>query len=165
MTGIHFVRSKDGMPMVSFAVGTPQFTTMWPTVWTKPFRITEVPGEWIGDNVVTNPVDGSTTVYVSPVDTLTVAAPAGPQPESSVGASGQQPLPVDGDENVTDWLVEQLRERTRRGIETYGKPLQTFNGRDALWDAFEEAMDLCQYLAQALMERNHITEALQNARG
>ena len=32
--------------------------------------------------------------------------------------------------------------------------LQAFNGRDALRDAYEEALDLCQYLRQALYERD-----------
>ena len=36
----------------------------------------------------------------------------------------------------------------------YGEPLTTGNGRDALRDAYEEALDLCLYLRQALEESN-----------
>ena len=39
------------------------------------------------------------------------------------------------------------------GLERYGTKLQTFNGRDALWDAYQEALDLVMYLRQAIMER------------
>lgn len=164
MNKLSFINLETGATLAEFPEGSAQFITMWPTVWTKPFRITEVPGIWI--SAYLHPKN-QWEVYVTPwdEDTGAVAAPAGPQPESTTSASAQQPMPIDGKESVTDWLVEQLREHTRRGIETYGKPLQTFNGRDALWDAFEEALDLCQYLAQALMERNYMAEALKNARG
>ena len=39
------------------------------------------------------------------------------------------------------------------GIEKYETPLQTFNGRDGLVDAYQEALDLCVYLRQVLEER------------
>jgi hypothetical protein len=39
------------------------------------------------------------------------------------------------------------------GIAKYGTPLQTFNGRDPLIDAYQEALDLAVYLKQAIMER------------
>ena len=31
---------------------------------------------------------------------------------------------------------------------------KAFNGRDALLDAYEEAIDLCMYLKQAIVERD-----------
>lgn len=65
-----------------------------------------------------------------------------------------QPMPKPGQQDVTPALVALLKERQAQGIATYGTPLQTHNGRDALWDALEEALDLCQYLAQAIMERD-----------
>lgn len=43
--------------------------------------------------------------------------------------------------------------RVRKGEAQYGEPLTTHNGRDALLDAYEEAMDLALYLKKALMER------------
>jgi hypothetical protein len=38
------------------------------------------------------------------------------------------------------------------GIMKYGTPLQPFNGRDALWDAYQVVLDLAVYLRQAIYE-------------
>ena len=50
-------------------------------------------------------------------------------------------------------VIHDMQERDRIGRERYGVPLQPHNGRDALMDAFEEALDLCAYLRQAIYER------------
>lgn len=63
-------------------------------------------------------------------------------------------MPSPGKQTVTEAVIADLKERTALGIRTYGMPLETFNGRDALLDAYHEALDLCQYLKQALMERD-----------
>lgn len=55
---------------------------------------------------------------------------------------------------VQDLVVGYIYERKRHGVNTYGTALQAHNGRDALRDAFEEAVDLTMYLAQALIERD-----------
>ncbi len=47
-----------------------------------------------------------------------------------------------------------LEAREQVGIERYGTPLQPNNGRDALLDAYEEALDLACYLKQAIVERD-----------
>ena len=52
---------------------------------------------------------------------------------------------------------EDLHKRVAKGSKEYGEPLTTHNGRDALWDAYEEALDLCLYLRQAIEERNQPT--------
>lgn len=54
------------------------------------------------------------------------------------------------------WLLvlQDMEERRRHGIEKYGVPVQPFNGRDPLVDAYQEALDLCVYLRQAIEERN-----------
>lgn len=60
---------------------------------------------------------------------------------------------------VVDQLSDYLEERKRLGVERYGVALQAHNGRDALVDAFEEAVDLCVYLGQVLIERDgHLPE-------
>ena len=65
-----------------------------------------------------------------------------------------QPMPILNDSPTVEIeLIADIRDRTRVGVETYGTPLQPHNGRDALQDAYEEALDLCFYLKQALMER------------
>lgn len=65
-----------------------------------------------------------------------------------------QPLPVVNDSPSIQSLVrEDLEARERVGIERYGTALQAHNGRDALRDAYEEALDLACYLRQAIAER------------
>ena len=70
----------------------------------------------------------------------------------------EQPLPVSSPNSVsvTDQFISELKKRQAKGIETYGKSLETFNGRDALYDAQEEAIDLSQYLFQARLERDYL---------
>lgn len=67
-----------------------------------------------------------------------------------------QPMPKPGAQDVTPFarfdFDRRLTEREKQGIETYGTTLQTFNGRDAIEDAQDEAIDQYQYLEQAKME-------------
>lgn len=53
---------------------------------------------------------------------------------------------------------DDLEARNRVGRREYGGSLLTNNGRDALWDAYEEALDLVVYLRQAIWERDHEEE-------
>ena len=64
----------------------------------------------------------------------------------------QPPQPAEGD----CWLLvlADMEERRKRGIEKYGTPVQPHNGRDPLIDAYQEALDLCVYLRQAIEERS-----------
>jgi hypothetical protein len=65
-----------------------------------------------------------------------------------------QPDPQPGQSVVADRVLADIRARVEVGIRRYGTPLMTRNGRDALTDAYEEALDLVFYLRQALMERD-----------
>ena len=49
-------------------------------------------------------------------------------------------------------LAEDIRARREVGIQRYGTELQPHNGRDALRDAYEEALDLWVYLRQLVVE-------------
>lgn len=49
-------------------------------------------------------------------------------------------------------LVQLIESRIELGVRQYGSRLLTHNGRDAVQDALEEALDLLLYVAQALME-------------
>jgi len=49
-------------------------------------------------------------------------------------------------------LIEDMRSRDRFGREKYGVPLQPFNGRNPIRDAYQEALDLCVYMKQAMVE-------------
>lgn len=67
----------------------------------------------------------------------------------------EQPAPKSADgPAIVDLVVSDLAERKRLGVERYGMALQAHNGRDALRDAYEEAMDLCVYLRQVIEERD-----------
>jgi hypothetical protein len=69
---------------------------------------------------------------------------------------GDQPLPTQNDGPcVQDLVIADIEQRKVVGLQRYGTLLQPHNGRDALRDAYEEAIDLCQYLRQAIEERDH----------
>lgn len=74
----------------------------------------------------------------------------------------EQPAPVDPeDPGAPDcWLLvmADMEARRRMGIERYGKPVRPGNGRDALTDAYQEALDMCVYLRQAIEERITMSE-------
>lgn len=53
---------------------------------------------------------------------------------------------------VLSLVVADLQERARVGLRKYGDALRTFNGRNALQDAYEEALDLAMYLRQKIEE-------------
>lgn len=65
-----------------------------------------------------------------------------------------QPAPKQNDSTpIWDLVIADMRERDRVGRERYGTPLRVNNGRDALVDAYQEALDLVVYLRQAIEER------------
>lgn len=70
----------------------------------------------------------------------------------------EQPMPVPGTHDVTpsarESFLTMLAEREQKGIATYGRTLQAFNGRDAVQDALEEVIDAFQYLVQIRIERD-----------
>jgi hypothetical protein len=75
-----------------------------------------------------------------------------------------QPKPTTGKKIVMPvakiLFSKMAEERYKSGLETYGTPLMTHNGRSALDDALEECFDLWMYLIQQKMEMNDIEEAL-----
>ena len=69
-------------------------------------------------------------------------------------ATDEQPEPrPTSSRPVWELVVEDMRARDQLGRRRYGVPLQAGNGRDALRDAYEEALDLAVYLRQAIEER------------
>ena len=66
-----------------------------------------------------------------------------------------EPPPIKNNKPAVWVLVmEDMALRDDFGRAKYGTPLQPNNGRDALKDAYEEALDLCVYLRQAIYERD-----------
>lgn len=68
-------------------------------------------------------------------------------------ASLPQPAPQTGGRVVLEAVMADLQERAETGKAKYGTYLTTNNGRNPLWDAYQEALDLAMYLRQALLEQ------------
>jgi hypothetical protein len=64
-----------------------------------------------------------------------------------------QPPPTEGEGDMWREVIEDMEVRRKVGILRYGRPLQAFNGRDALMDAYQESLDQTVYLKQLLIER------------
>ncbi len=72
--------------------------------------------------------------------------------EDLLGHHSPEPQPTGNGRKVLDEVLRDLTLRAETGKEKYGTYLRTDNGRDALVDAYQEALDLCMYLKQKLME-------------
>lgn len=66
-----------------------------------------------------------------------------------------QPAPKPND-MPESWhlVIKDMLERDQFGWKKYGVHLQPNNGRDALKDAYQEALDLAVYLRTAIYERD-----------
>lgn len=71
------------------------------------------------------------------------------------GMSRHEPMPVPDPSrgDVQSLVIADIEERRRVGIARYGTPLQTFNGRDALIDLYQELLDAVMYTRQLIEER------------
>lgn len=63
-----------------------------------------------------------------------------------------EPMPKIGNKKILDLVVQDLVDRAEMGKVKYGRYLESNNGRNALMDAYQEALDLCMYLRQLLEE-------------
>lgn len=69
---------------------------------------------------------------------------------------GDQNLPtVNTHPTIQDLVVADILTRLAVDIQRYGTPLQGFNGRDVLRDAYEGVLDTCMYLRELLYERDN----------
>lgn len=84
---------------------------------------------------------------------LGMPVPTGAVPRRT--ASTPEPAPVaNAQPAVWPLVMVDMAERDKFGREKYGTPLQPHNGRDALKDAYQEALDLAVYLRTAIFERD-----------
>lgn len=72
---------------------------------------------------------------------------------NSPGTS-KQPAPKGSGRPIYKMVLEDIKDRVREGTIEYGEPLMANNGRDALCDAYQEAIDLVMYLRQLIEEEN-----------
>ena len=68
-------------------------------------------------------------------------------------AAKHEPLPKPGKVDIYPLVLADIQARADAGRAKYGTVLQSHNGRDALMDAYQEAIDLALYLRQAMVER------------
>lgn len=67
-----------------------------------------------------------------------------------------QPRPRGSGPDIARLVQRDIEARAKVGQRKYGERLKSHNGRDALTDAYQEALDLCCYLRQEIAEREHI---------
>ena len=91
---------------------------------------------------------GCNTIY-----TVQDQCPTCYPPKRSLVENQSEPIPNDLPA-VWDLVIEDMRSRDAVGTRRYGVRLQPFNGRDALVDAYQEALDLVVYLRTAIFERD-----------
>jgi hypothetical protein len=68
-------------------------------------------------------------------------------------ATAKQPDPKGSGNPILGMVLTDLTNRALEGKEKYGEPLLANNGRNPLWDAYQEALDLAMYLRQAIEEQ------------
>lgn len=55
---------------------------------------------------------------------------------------------------IAPLVVEDIATRINKGQQTYGRPLTTGDGRDTLWDLYEEMLDAVMYCRKLIAERD-----------
>lgn len=74
----------------------------------------------------------------------------------------EQPQPKKNNNSyIADLVIEDMKARKELGIERYGVALQSFNGRNALQDAYEEQLDQIIYTKQWMIEKEVLKKELQ----
>ncbi len=64
----------------------------------------------------------------------------------------KQKLPKGEGSDIASLVKEDIEARAKIGLKKYGERLKPNNGRNSLWDAYNEALDLCMYLRQKIEE-------------
>ena len=70
-------------------------------------------------------------------------------------AIAEQPTPTGSGADVATLVCADIEARVAKGERTYGERLRAHNGRNALWDAYQEALDLAIYLRQHIEEQEN----------
>ena len=69
-------------------------------------------------------------------------------------AALREPDPIGNGKIILDLVRQDFEDRAETGKAKYGTYLRANNWRDALMDAYQEAVDLCMYLRQTMFERD-----------
>lgn len=65
---------------------------------------------------------------------------------------------------IADLVHEAIDARVAKGYETYGRPLEPFDGRDTGQDKLEELLDAVMYEMKARVEREAALDAVERLR-
>jgi len=69
-------------------------------------------------------------------------------------ATIQQRQPKGSGSDITQLVQADIESRAEMGMKKYGERLRPYNGCNALWDAYREALGLCMYLRKVIEERD-----------
>ena len=78
---------------------------------------------------------------------------ASPSLSAAEAATAKQAAPKGSGNPILGMVLADLTNRALEGTAKYGEPLKARNGRNPLWDAYQEALDLAMYLRQAIEEQ------------
>ena len=78
---------------------------------------------------------------------------ASPSLSAAEAATAKQATPKGSGNPILGMVLADLTNRALEGTAKYGEPLKARNGRNPLWDAYQEALDLAMYLRQAIEEQ------------
>jgi len=76
-----------------------------------------------------------------------------PSLSAAEAATAKQATPKGSGNPILGMVLADLTNRALEGTAKYGEPLKAHNGRNPLWDAYQEALDLAMYLRQAIEEQ------------
>lgn len=77
-------------------------------------------------------------------------------------AATPEPMPTGGGLDVFTEVFKDIEARRQYGIDEYGMPLKTDNGRNTINDLLQEQYDSFVYTKQLQMEIDDETEELEN---
>ena len=83
------------------------------------------------------------------LDSFAVAAQPAPSSGENAGAELWPLIFQNSDLSLPEWLIADMKARHEAGVAKYGTALRVWNGRDAVVDAYQEALDLLVYVQQA----------------
>ena len=69
-------------------------------------------------------------------------------------ATSKQSAPKGSGNPILGMVLADLTNRALEGKEKYGEPLKAHNGRNALWDLYQELLDAAMYIRQAIEEQD-----------
>lgn len=135
------------------------FADWFLATYTLSFSVPEIPKHLLTGAAWTDFLNHRSRALYGAGEQITLTETISDQAVPTKQRPGDQPLPVKNDlPCIQDLVIADIEARKQVGISRYGTTLQPHNQRDALQDAYDEAMDLCVYLKQCIYERDNPKE-------